>query len=114
LLERRGGAAGLAASRGAAHGHALEPQGRLAHAYRHALAVLAAGADAAVEREVVADAGDPGQRLGPVADERRTLDRRRDLAVLDQIRLRGREHEAARGDVHLAAADIDAVEPTLD
>src|SRR4051812_29776827 len=36
----------------------FHPQRRLADANRHALAVLAAGADAGIEREVVADHGD--------------------------------------------------------
>ena len=41
-----------------ADGQPVQPQGRLAHAHRHALAVLAAGADAGVELHVVADHAD--------------------------------------------------------
>src|SRR5690606_14633821 len=107
--------AAIAASRfGAAHGQALDQQGRLADADRHALAVLAAGADAGVERHVVADHGDLGQHVGAVADQGRALDRAADLAVLDQIGLGRREHELAARDVNLAAAEIDGVETLLD
>ncbi len=48
---------------------------------------------------------DPRQRVRPVADQRRALDRRADLAVLDQVGLGAGEHELARGDVHLPAAE---------
>jgi hypothetical protein len=49
--------------------------GRLADADRHALTVLAAGADAVVEPQIVADHRDLGQRVGAVADQGRALDR---------------------------------------
>src|SRR3546814_15700428 len=48
-----------------------------------------------------------------LADQRRALDRGGHLAVLDQVGLRGREHELAAGDVDLAAAEIDGVEAAL-
>ena len=47
---------------------------------------------------------------GAVADQARALERRGGLAVLDQIGLGGREHELARGDVHLAAAEVFGVD----
>jgi len=53
----------------AAHGQVIDQQGRLADAHGHALAFLAAGADAAVELHIVADHGNPGQRIRAVADE---------------------------------------------
>src|SRR4029079_10315094 len=49
----------------AAHGDAIHPQRRLANADRHALAVLAAGTDAWVEREVAADHGNAVQICRP-------------------------------------------------
>ena len=54
-----GPAAGLLSPRSADR-DAVDPQRRLADADRHALAVLAASADAGVEREIVADHGDAG------------------------------------------------------
>ena len=57
--------------------------------HRHALAVVAAGAHAGVELEVVADHADLLQHVRPVADQGRALDRRPDLAVLDQVGLGG-------------------------
>src|SRR5690348_14286629 len=63
------------------HGDALHAQCRLADANRHALAVLAAGADAGVERKVVADHADAVEVRRAVADQHRTLQRRADLAV---------------------------------
>src|SRR5271167_430151 len=83
-------------SRRAADGEALDEQGRLADADRDALALLAAGADAGIEGEVVADHCYPGQHVGAIADERGALDRGPHLAVLDEIGLGRREHELAR------------------
>src|SRR5947208_11822960 len=96
--------------RRAAHRQGVDPQRRLADADRHALAVLAAGADAGVERHVVAHHADLGQRLGTGADQRGALDWRAELAVLDQVAFGDGEHELARHDVDLAAAEIGAVE----
>src|SRR3954468_816104 len=93
-----------------AHGESVDPQRGLADADRHALPFLAAGADAFVELEVVADHADARQYIGPVADERGALDGRTELAVLDQIGLAGGEHELAGGDIHLAAAEIDGID----
>src|SRR6202012_4362329 len=92
---------------------ALHPQGRLADADRHALAVLATGADAGVEREVIADHGDAMQVGRSVADQHRALQRRADLAILDLVRFRALEHVFARGDVDLAAAEIGGIDAVL-
>src|ERR1700684_2044372 len=46
------------ASAGAPHRDAVDAQGRLADANRHALTILPAGTDTVVEGEVVADHGD--------------------------------------------------------
>jgi hypothetical protein len=49
-----------------ADGQSIDLERRLSHADRHALAVLAAGADAAVELQVVADHRDARQASGPL------------------------------------------------
>ena len=51
---------------------------------------------------------------GPLPINVAPFDRRRDLAVLDQVGLAGREHELAGGDIHLAAAEVHRVEAALD
>src|ERR1700712_1223906 len=70
---------------GPPHCDALHPQRRLADADRHALAVLAAGADAGIELKIVADHGDAMQVGRAVADQHRALQRRADPAVLDLV-----------------------------
>src|SRR5262249_15534632 len=98
-LRERGYARCPEASRGgAADCEAVHPQGRLADADRHTLAVLAAGADPVVEAEVVADHRDLGQRVRAIADQGRALDRGTDFAVLDQVCFRCGEDEFAAGD----------------
>ena len=57
---------------------------------------------------------DPGQRVRAVADQRRTLDRVLDLAVLDPEGLAGRKDELAAGDVDLAAAEIGCIDAALE
>src|SRR5689334_17242223 len=100
-------------SAGATHGDAVHPQGRLADADRHALAVLAAGADAGIEFHVVADHGDALQIGRSVADQHGALERRAELAVLDLVRFGDVEHVLARRDIDLAAAEVDAVHAVL-
>src|SRR6516165_8203637 len=73
------------ASAGAAHREAIDPERRLTDADRNALAVLAAGADAIVELQVVADHRDARQNVGTVPDERRALEWRADATVLDGV-----------------------------
>src|SRR5450432_2456410 len=89
-----------------ADGQAIDAQRRLSDAHRHALAVLAAGADTRIERHVVTDHRHPRQRIGAVADQRGALDRIGELAVLDHPRFGSREHELAVGDVDLSAAEV--------
>src|SRR5579863_6272945 len=98
---------------GAADGDAVDAQRRLADADRHALAVLAAGADAVIERQIVADHGDAVQVGRSVADQHGALDRRADFAVLDAIGLGALEHVFAGRDVDLAAAEISGVDAVL-
>src|SRR5437763_8190703 len=100
--------------RRATHREPVDAQRGLANADRHALAILAAGADARVEREVVADHRYARERIGPVADERGALHRIGELALLDFPGFRRREHELAVGDVDLAAAEIHRIEPFVD
>ena len=57
------------------------------------MAFLAAGADAFIEPQVVANHGDILQRLGAVADQRSVLYRRGDLAIFDEVGLAGGEDE---------------------
>ena len=86
--------------------HQPTPQQRwLSYARRHALAAFAAHADAFVQREVVADAGNLGEHGGAVADQRCALDRGAELAVFDAIGFGAREDELARDDVDLPAAE---------
>src|SRR6478672_4446124 len=100
-------------SAGATHGNAVHPQGWLADADRYSLAVFAAGADAGVELEIVADHGDALEIGRSVADQHGALERRAELAVLDLEGLGDVEHVLARGDVDLAAAEVDAVHAVL-
>jgi hypothetical protein len=100
-------------SRRSPDGEAVDLERRLPDAHRHALALLAAGADAAVEREVVADHADARQRVGAVADQRRALHRVRHLAVLDHVASAGGKDELAVGDVDLAAAKVRRIEALL-
>ena len=92
------------------HGDRVQFQGRLANAYRHRLPILAARPDAAVQSQVVADHRNPAHRLRTIADQGRTLDRRCDLAILDEVGLAGREHELAAGDINLATTEVGAVD----
>src|SRR5262245_55488626 len=88
---------GRGSATGASDRDAVHAQRRLADADRHALAVLAAGADAGVELEIVADHADAMQVGRPVADQHGALQRRADLAVLDLVGLGALEHVLARG-----------------
>ena len=58
----------------AAHREPVDAQRGLAHAHRHALPFLAAGADAVVELEIVAHHRHAREHVGAVADERGALD----------------------------------------
>src|SRR6185295_751140 len=97
-----------------ADGDAIHAQRRLTDADRHALAILAAGADTGVEREIVADHADAMQVARTVADQHRTLDRRADLAVLQSVGLGALEHVFARRDVDLPAAERHRIDAVLD
>ncbi len=66
---------------------------------------FAAIAAAGIKLHIVADHGDTLHRIRPVADQHRPLDRRAHFAVFDHIGLGAAEHELARCDIHLAAAE---------
>src|ERR1035438_2496547 len=63
---RRLGACPTTESRRAPHRHAIDPDGRDAHAHRHALPLLAANADAFVQLQIVAHHADVLQRFRSV------------------------------------------------
>src|SRR5258707_3641957 len=97
----------------AADRECIDPERRLTDADRHALSILAAGSNTVVELQVVADHRDAHQHVRTVADQGRALEGRAHAAVLDRIRLARREHELARGAIHLPAAEIDRVYAAL-
>src|SRR5262249_27417405 len=93
---------------------AVHAQRRLPDPDRHALAVLAAGADALVERQIVADHADAVEIRRPVSDQHRPLEGSADFTVLNPVRLRALKDVLARRDIDLAAAEIDRVDAVLD
>src|SRR5580658_5983104 len=99
------------ASARAADRQCVDTQRRLAHAHRDALPFLAAGADTLIELQVIAHHGDTREHIRAIADERRALEGGANAAVLDGVSLARREHELTRGDVYLAAAEVDCVNP---
>src|SRR6185437_9590364 len=99
---------------GAAHRQSVDSQRRLSHPHRNTLSVLAAGTHAVIQLQVIPYHAHSREHVGPVADQRGPLQRRSQLAVVDLVRLAGGEHELAGSDIHLAATEIDGVDPTLD
>src|ERR1700694_3152866 len=97
----------------AADRDAVDAQGGLTDADRHALAVLAASADAGIEREVVADHAHARERIGTVADQHRAFERCADLAVLNPIGFGALEHELAGRDVDLTAPEAHRIDAVL-
>src|SRR5262245_14017670 len=97
----------------AADSEAADVESRLTDADRNTLSGLAARAHAFIELEIVADHFHARQRTRSVADQRRALDRRFDLAVLDEIGLGALEDELARGDIDLTASEINRINPAF-
>src|SRR6185295_20023116 len=97
-------------SAGPADRDGVHAQGGLADADRHPLAVLAAGADTGIEREVVADHADAIEVGRPVADQHGALERAAELAAVDLVGFRHLEHVFARLDVDLAAAEAHRID----
>src|SRR5262245_41985696 len=111
---RRSTRAIVDASARSADGEAVDAQGGLTDADGHALSFLATHADALVEREVASHHAHAREHVRTVTDERGALDRTRHFAVLDEIGLARAEHELARRDVDLTAAEIDGIESFVD
>src|SRR5215475_11088089 len=76
----------------AADRDAVHAQRGLTDADRHALAVLAAGADARVELEVIADHGDAVEVGRSVPDQHGALHRCADPSILDPVGFGALEH----------------------
>src|ERR1035437_7122856 len=74
---------------------------------------FAAGADAFIEFQIVADHRNPRQHVGSVADQGCALDRGRDLSVFDEVGFRRRENKFAIRDVDLPAAEVHRVNAIL-
>src|ERR1041384_8715238 len=81
---------------------------------RHALAVLAAGADTRIEGKIVTDHCDAMKVGRSVADQHGPFDRSADLAVFDPVGFGALEHIFSGGDVDLYAAKTDSEKPILD
>src|SRR3970040_151760 len=96
---------------GAAHGEPVHLDGGDADAHRNRLAVLAAGADALIERQIISHHGNVFQYRRTIADQGGIAHWPRQPAVLDEEGLRGREHKLAISDVHLATREIAGVKP---
>src|SRR6266481_4905164 len=110
----RGEQPGVDVLAGAAHRQRIDAQSGLADSDGHRLAFLPARPYTAVQLQVVAHHADPLQDIGTVADQGGAFDGRAELAVLDHVSFACREHEFARGDVDLAAAEIDGIQALLD
>src|ERR1700677_3044616 len=94
----------------AAHGHAINLDGGNPDAYRNALPLFAADAHAFVQLQVVPHHAHMFQSFRAVAGEHGAADRTRDVAIFDEIALRSAEHKIAAGDIHLAAAEVGAIQ----
>src|SRR2546429_4571499 len=104
-------AAGLL--RRAADRQAINFYCRNTNADGYGLAVFSAGTNTFIEFEIVADHGDPRQHIWAVADQSSALNRRRDLAIFDEISFRSRKHEFSIRDVDLPASEVHGVKPAF-
>src|SRR5207302_1456671 len=94
-------------------GEPVHFNGRNADTHWNSLAVFAAGANAFIELQIIANHGHPGQHVRPVPDQRSAFDRGGNNAVFDQIGLGRREHKFPVGDVDLPATEVDRVDATF-
>src|SRR5262249_31543556 len=99
---------------GAADGQVVDAHRRQADAHRHGLTIFPARAEAGVGLRVVADARHVLERFGPHADQRDSLERAAELALLDLVGLGDLEDEVSVGDVDLPAAEVRAVDAAVD
>ena len=109
---RRGGS--LIADTGAAGSRSTQRRAFSTHSDGDALAVFAAGADAFVQCQIIADHGDVFQGFRAVADEGSIADGGGDFSVFDEVGFGGGEDEFSAGDVDLASAEVDGVEAAFD
>src|SRR2546430_840664 len=98
---------------GAADGHTIDFNCRDAYADGNGLSIFAAGADAFIELQIVADHRNPRQHIRSVADQGCALDGGGDLSVFDEIGFRRRENKFAVRDVDLTAAEVHRVDAVL-
>src|SRR5688572_29108611 len=89
----------------------IDPNGGQSDADGHRLTLLAAGADAFIEFQIVADHRDLRQNIGTAADQCRALDGPGDLPAFDQIRFTGGEHKLPVGDINLPSPKRDGIQP---
>src|SRR6266404_9678300 len=94
---------------GAADGHAINFNCRDSYADGNGLSIFAAGSDAFIEFQIVADHRNPRQHIGSVADQGCALYGGGDLSVFDEIGFRRRENELTVRDVDLSAAEVHRV-----
>src|SRR5271154_1173173 len=95
---------------GTADSQAINFNGRDADADGNRLPVFAAGADAFIELQIVADHRNSGQDVWSVADQSCAFDQGSDLPIFDEICLGRREDKFSVGDVDLPAAEIHRVD----
>src|SRR5690625_3190763 len=92
------------------HGHSIDFQCRLANPDRHALTILATGADPAIELQVITDHADSRQNLRAAANQGSPLHRPSDSAIFDQVGFTGGKHELAGCNIDLATAKVNRIE----
>src|SRR5262252_5761569 len=105
-------AAGVFAG-GPANGQAIYLQRWNAHAHRHSLPILATGAYAFVQLQIIAYHADARQNIGTVADQRSAFDRGGNLAVFDHVGFACREDEFTVRNVDLPTTEIYSVDAVL-
>src|SRR5262249_51697664 len=98
----------------ASNGDAVKAQCRLTDADGNPLAVLAAGPDAGIKLEIVADHTHPMEVGRTIADEHGALHRLDELAVCNLVSLGHLEHVFTGSDVYLAAAEAHGENAVLD
>src|SRR5690606_27493767 len=86
-------------------GDARELYGRAAYPYGYALTVFAAGPTSVRQGDVISEHHYSPQRFRTISDQIRALERRGDLAVLDQIALGEGKYEIAVRDVDLTTPE---------
>jgi hypothetical protein len=94
--------------------HAVEFYCRHPDAHGHTLPGFATRSNAFIQGKIISNHRDELECFRAVADQRSALDRTRYPAVLNQVRLGGREDELPVGYIDLTAAEVDRVETPFD